>query len=305
MSVPVDRKDRIDLFGGSALLLFSAALGLNQVFIKLLNSGLQPVFGAGLRSVVAFFAVLAFALWRRKRLSISDGSLPAGLLTGVLFAVEFIFLFIALDHTTVTRVSIFFYSMPIWMSLGAHFLVPGERITPVRALGLVLAMAGVVWAFVDRGTGGGSLLGDILVTLGAVCWAAIGLSARVSRLSRAAPEMQLLYQLAVSSLILIPLAPLFGPLIRDLQPWHLGIFLLMALGVVSVGFLFWFWILKIYPASDVASYSFLAPVFGVIFGWLLLGEAIGPTIIGALALVSVGIVLINRRPKAPRNRDRN
>lgn len=293
----MERKDRIDLFGGSALLLFSAALGLNQVFIKLLNSGLQPVFGAGLRSVVAFVAVLAFALWRRKRLSISDGSLPAGLLTGVLFAVEFIFLFIALDHTTVTRVSIFFYSMPIWMSLGAHFLVPGERITPVRALGLVLAMAGVVWAFVDRGTGGGSLLGDVLVTLGAICWAAIGLAARVSRLSRAAPEMQLLYQLAVSSLILIPLAPLFGPLIREFEPWHLGIFLLMALGVVSVGFLFWFWILKIYPASDVASYSFLAPVFGVIFGWLLLGEAIGPTIIGALALVSVGIVLINRRPK--------
>jgi drug/metabolite transporter (DMT)-like permease len=293
----MQNKDRIDLFGGSTLVVFSILLGLNQVMIKLVNGGLQPVFSAGLRSGLAFLAVLAFALWRRKRLSIRDGSLPAGLFTGALFAIEFVFLFMALDFTTVTRVSIFFYTMPIWMMIGAHFLVAGEAITARKAVGLAVAMLGVVWAFVDRGTGGGSYLGDVLSTLAAMCWAAIGLTARVSPMRKSTPEMQLLYQLAVSAVILLPLSLLFGPLIRDLELWHLGLFAVMTFGVVSIGFVVWFWILSIYPASDMASFSFLAPLFGVIFGWLILGEDISLTIIGALTLVSLGIVLINRKAR--------
>ena len=106
-----------------------------------------------------------------------------------------------------------------------------------------------------------------------------------------------MYQLAVSSVILIPVSLFFGPLIRDLQPWHLGVFAVMVLGVVSIGFLVWFWVLSIYPPSDMASFSFLVPLFGVLFGWLILDEEVGLTLIGALALVSLGIVLINRRPK--------
>lgn len=293
----MEKKDRIDLLGGTALLVLSIMLGLNQVMIKLVNEGLQPVFSVGLRSICALVLVLAYALLRRKRLSITDGSLIPGVLAGLLFATEFVFVFLALDYTTVVRVSIFFYTMPIWMTLGAHFLIDGERITPIKALGLVVAMAGVVWAFSDRGAGGGNLLGDIFCTLGAMCWAAIGLMARTTRLNRSSPEMQLLYQLAVSAAVLLPLSLLFGPLIRDLQLWHLGLFAVMVIGVVSVGFLVWFWVLSIYPASDMASYSFLAPVFGVIFGWLILDEEIGTTIVGALVLVSVGIVLINRKPK--------
>jgi len=293
----MSRKTSIDLYGGAALLALSLMLGLNQVLIKVTNDGLQPVFSAGLRSSVAFFCVLAWAMWRGKTLTIRDGSLIAGMITGVLFAVEFVFLFLALDYTTVARVSIFFYSMPIWMTIGAHLFLPDERITPQKMLGLSLSMIGVAWAFADRGAGGGSIIGDILCTIGAMCWAAIGLIARVSKMNRAVPEMQLLYQLSVSAVILLPLSLLFGPLIRDLQPIHVPLFMIMAIGVVSIGFLSWFKILSIYPASEMASYSFLAPVFGVIFGWLFLDEKIGVTIIGALTLVSLGIVLINRKPK--------
>jgi len=67
--------------------------------------------------------------------------------------------------------------------------------------------------------------------------------------------------------------------------------------VVCFGFLAWFWVLKIYPASDMASYSFLAPVFGVLFSWLILGEEISWSVIAALALVAAGIYLVNRRAR--------
>ena len=64
--------------------------------------------------------------------------------------------------------------------------------------------------------------------------------------------------------------------------------------IASGGFLFWFWLLKIYPASGVASFSFLSPIFGVAFGWLILGETIGLSLWAALGLVCAGLILINR-----------
>jgi len=67
------------------------------------------------------------------------------------------------------------------------------------------------------------------------------------------------------------------------------------LAIASFGFLAWFWLMKIYPASGVASFSFLSPVFAVVLGWLILGEEIGLTTLIALALVAGGLILINRR----------
>ena len=67
--------------------------------------------------------------------------------------------------------------------------------------------------------------------------------------------------------------------------------------VVSAAFLFWLWLLSIYPASSIASFSFLSPIFGVGLGWLLLGEHVGPEIGVALVLVCAGLIIINRPPK--------
>jgi drug/metabolite transporter (DMT)-like permease len=124
------------------------------------------------------------------------------------------------------------------------------------------------------------------------------LVARVTPMNRSVPEMQLLYQLVVSAIVLIPAAALIGDQVRDLQPYHFGILVFQAVVVVGFGFSTWFWVLSKYPASDMASFGFLAPVFGVLLGWLMLGERITVLIVVALVLVSVGIVLINRKPKS-------
>lgn len=295
----MERKDRIDAFGAVVLITFSALLGLNQVLIKVVNAGLQPVFQAGFRSVCAFFPVLVFALIARKRLSISDGSLVPGLVSGSFFATEFLLLFMALDYTTVARASVFFYTMPFWVALGAHFLIPGERLTPVRLAGLAIAMAGVAYALLkDAGAAGQyAFYGDIACIVAASLWAGIALVARTTALSRSSPEMQLLYQLAVSAVTLVPISFLFGEVVREMTPGLAAIFAFQALGVVGIGFVVWFWVLSIYPASDMTSFSFLTPLFGVLFGWLILGEELTSAIVIALVLVSVGIVMISRKPR--------
>lgn len=293
------RKDRIDLLGGSFLVVFSALLGLNQALVKLVNSGFAPAFQAGLRSALAFLPVLIFALLMRKRLTMRDGSFWPGVACGLLFSVEFMLLFAALDYTTVSRASIFFYTMPVWVTLGAHFLLPGEGMTRLKALGLVVSVSGVALALSGNAAPASAhaLLGDMMCLLAALGWAAIALMARTTAFSKAIPEMQLLYQLAVSAPVMIGFALMTGETVRAPTEAHLAILAFQSFVIVGCGFLTWFWVLSVYPASDMASFGFLAPVFGVFFGWLVFDDALTLRLIAALALVGLGIVLVNRKPK--------
>ena len=239
------RKDQMDMFGAVSLVLFAALFGFNQVVIKVGNEGFQPVFFAGLRSICALPLILIWMRFRGIPLRIAPGTAPAGLLLGGFFSIEFLALFLALDLTTVTRLSVIFYSMPIWMALGAHVFLPGERLNQRKSLGLVLAF---------------------------------GVSAVV---------------LSLASLA-------FGPLLREVAPIHLAALAFQVIVIAVMAYVFWLWMLTIYPASSVAAFSFLGPIFGVFFGWLLLGESIGPSLLGALALVAAGLWLISRpRRKVP------
>lgn len=298
----MDRKTSIDAFGALSLTGFSVFLAFNQIIIKLVNQGLQPVFFAGIRSLIAIFCLWLWLVWKGRPPRLERRYIGVGVLVGIAFAAEFLCLFIALDLTTVTRTSIILYSMPVWLALAAHFVLPGERTTTTKAIGLALAFAGVAWAILDRSSGQGqaSLTGDLFALFAAWAWAAIALLARGTRLREVRPDMQLFWQVLVSAPILILAAPLFGPLIRDLQPIHIAGLVFQAVAVVSAGFMFWLWLLSIYPAASVASFSFLTPIFGVALGWLMLGEHVGFSVLGAAGLVAVGIILINR-PARPQS----
>ena len=298
------RKTHIDISGATLLIGVSALLGINQVCIKFVNGGLGPLFQAGLRSVCAFIVVGLFAWLMRRRLSISDGSLSPGIISGVLFAFEFMLLFQALDYISVSRASILFYTMPFWLTLAAHFLIQGEQLTPLKVIGLLFSLVGVVITLgFNPNTGaskGITILGDIFSLLAAVGWAGIAVLARTTTLQRSSPEMQLLYQLAVSAPILLVAAWFTGDIFRepDLITW--GVFAFQVIVVVSIGFLTWFWMLSIYPVANMAVFSFLAPVFGVFFGWLLLNEQLTLPVTISLLFISAGIALVNWPRKQPR-----
>jgi drug/metabolite transporter (DMT)-like permease len=157
----------------------------------------------------------------------------------------------------------------------------------------------VIWALFDpQSRHAGSLLGDGLALLAALSWAGIALTVRLTKVSELTPESQLFWQLSVSVVGLLAAAPLFGDLLRDPTALHIAGLGFQAVFVASLGFLFWLRLMTIYPASDIAAFSFLSPVLSVGMGWLLLDEPVGPGFIGAMCLVAVGIVLINRRRKS-------
>ncbi|MEM9332760.1 MAG: DMT family transporter [Pseudomonadota bacterium] len=293
----MERKSHIDATGAIILIIFMAVLGLNQVAVKIVNDGMAPVFQAGLRSLAAAPLILIYCLWRKTPINVSREILIPGFATGFAFAFEFALLFQAVQFTTVARASVFFYTMPFWVAIGAHFLIPGEKLTPMRILGLSLAGLGVAVALSNKNTQAGefALLGDLMALAAATGWAAIALIARTTKFSTITPDLQLLYQLVVSAILLLPLALYLGDTFSEPTTTHWLIFAAQVVLVVCIGFMTWFWVLSIYPASDMASFSFLAPLFGVLFGWLILAEALTWTIVIALFFVGAGIILVNRR----------
>lgn len=291
------RKESLDGLGLGALLAVQLLLAFNQVIVKEVNAGLQPVFFAGLRSVLAVIFVWGFLHWRGLTGRIRRVDLWPGLAMGVTFAFEFLCLFMALDLTLISRASVIFYSMPVWMGILGHFFLPGERLTPLRALGLALAFAGTAWAVLSRGAGpgAGSITGDLFALGAAFGWAFTAFLARKTRLREAGPEAQLFWMVLVSGPILLAVSPAFGPLLRDIQPQHWVWLVFQASVVVAGGFVAWLWLLSVYPTTTVASFSFLTPLFAIGFGYILYAEPVGWPLLVAFVLVAAGIVLINRR----------
>jgi drug/metabolite transporter (DMT)-like permease len=290
------QQQNMDIKGAALLVGFAIVLAFNQVVIKVTNDGFQPAFQAGMRSVGAIVLIWAWMMWKTQSVRLPRRLWLVGAWAGFLFAAEFICLFTALDLTSVARVSILFYSMPVWLAIFAHFLLPGEQLTSTRALGLALAMAGVTWAVLERDpVTGGSILGDILAIIAALSWAAIALTVRLSRLREETPEAQLFVQQLVAAPILIGFGLWVGDPITDPTSLHWAGVMYQTVIVAFAGFLLWFYLVAKYSASGVASFSFLSPVFAVFMGWWILGERIGVGTWGALILVSLGLILINRK----------
>jgi drug/metabolite transporter (DMT)-like permease len=290
----------LDLFGGASLVGVMLLLAFNQLLIKQTNVGLQPVFAAGLRSAVATVCV-GLWLWRRGRLTgVTRAVALEGTLMGMVFAGQFLCLFLALDLTSVSHASIIFYSMPVWLAFMSHVWLPGDRMTLTKGVGLAMAFAGTVAALFTRGdaAAGASIAGDLLALGAALGWAAQTVIARRPVMAEAGAEQQLFWMVLVSAPILLLVSPAFGPLVRALQPMHVVALLFQGAVVVSGGFIAFLWLLSVYAPTTVASFSFLTPIFGLAIGRLLLSEPLGARIVVACLLVGAGILLINYRPSA-------
>jgi drug/metabolite transporter (DMT)-like permease len=296
-ALPIHARHALDRVAVVLLLLLCASWGLSQVAIKVANEGVSPVFQAGLRSAGAALLVLLWSAWRGVRLGRADGTLGWGLAVGVLFGLEFLLYFAGMALTTASRGVIFLYVAPFVVALGAHFFLANDRLSGSKVVGLVAAFGGVTLAFADglRLGSGRALLGDALCLGAALLWAATTVMIKGSPLTRAPPEKTLLYQLGVSAVLL----PVLAWLMHEpglFRPTPL-VLLAVAYQIVIVAFasyVTWFWLMVRYPASQLSTFTFMAPIFGVAFGGLLLAEPVGPTLLASVALIAAGICLVNR-----------
>ncbi len=292
---PRPRKDHLDALAVGILLMCCMFWGFQQVLVKATVAELPPVFQSAVRGVGATLLLWLWCQWRGVRLFDRDGSLWAGLLVGCLFAVEFAFIYIGLQHTSASRLTVFLYTSPFWVAALLPWFIRTERLRPVQWLGMACAFAAVVFALRD-GFGGGGARGDLMGLAAGALWGLTTVAIRAANLTRLAAEKLLFYQLAVSTVVLLLLSNGMG------EPWdgHWSGFAIGSVAVQTVigafaSYLAWMWMLGHYPATKISAFVFLTPLFALLFGMLWLGEAVTLTLILSLTLVAVGIVLVNRK----------
>ena len=277
--------------------MLCAIWGLGQIATKIGLEGISPLFQAGLRSTGATAIILIWIALRKIPMNWRDGTGWLGVGIGLVFAMEFVCLYQGLVYTGAARATILLYTAPFFVALGAHWLIPNDKLTLPKLIGLLLAFAGVLIAFYDRlgASNPKALLGDILCLAAAFFWAMTTVMVKATRLRSVVPEKNLLYQLAVSSIVLMAGAQLAGePGVFKGSATVWLAFLYQTLFIASISYLTWFFLIQRFRASALASFTFLTPVFGVVFAWLLLGEPVTLTIVLAMMLIAAGIVLVNR-----------
>lgn len=300
MTRAVLRKPHLDGLAVALLIACSAFWGFQQVLVKATIVEIAPVFQAAIRFGLATLLLMVWSLWRGVPLLRHDGSLLPGLLAGSLFAFEFACLYIGLQFSAASRLTVFLYTAPFWVAVLLPLWVKSEQLQKWQWVGLGLAFLAVLFALRDgllQGINPQQWLGDLLALVAGLAWGLTTVTIRSSRLASISPEKLLFYQIGISALLMPGLSWLLG------EPWHADFsgFAISSLVLQTVvgafaSYLAWMWMLGRYPATKISVFAFLTPVFALLFGALWLGEPVTPVLLTSLALVAIGIVLVNRKP---------
>lgn len=287
----------LDATAFATLLLLTALWGFQQVAIKWIAADVSLVMQAAIRSVIATALLLAWMRLRKQAVFGRDGTLWAGVIAGVLFAFEFVFIYGGLAYTNASRMSVFIYLAPAVTALGLYLFVPGERLAPLQWAGVLLAFAGIVVAF-GQGffTAQVTYIGDLCGIAAAILWGATTVIVRASRLAQIEASKTLLYQIAASALVLPVASLLLGEKgVVALTPVAMASLAFQSVIIAFASYLAWFWLLTRYYAARVAVFSSLTPIFGVLSGVVFLDEPLSAGFVAAALLVAAGVVLVNLR----------
>lgn len=291
----------IPLTASLTLVLLCFLWGGNVVSIKISNQGIPPLLAATIRSGVAAGLLWAYARSRNKEVFLQGPDVKHGAVIGILFGLEFLFLYWGLDFTHASRGNIFLYVHPFWVALGAHFLLPDDRLTAAKGGGLLLAFAGLLSVFGSRSAtlGPQFWIGDAMALSAAFFWAATTLYIKKIISIRDFTHYQTLFAQLLFSLPVLAVA--WWIFERD-NPLSLNGLVVGAIGyqcvvVAFFSYLLWFWMIHRFPVSRLTAFTFLAPLFGVILSGLLLREPIPLLLWFGLGLVGAGIYLVNQPSK--------
>jgi len=296
----IESKEYLDVEAIFALLILTLLWGLNYTAIKFSNQGLSPVFTSALRSIIASICGIIYCLRKRERLFHTDIMLFHGLMVGLLFGIEFACIYFGMLYTDAARSVIFVYLSPFVVAAGAHFFLKGDRLTFLKTLGLLLAFTGIVFVFSGRPKTAKAtmFIGDLLEIAAAFLWGATTIYIKKFMAEKVHPINTFLYQLFFSIPILFIVSLILEPKwVFKVDPYIVGSLVYQSVIIAFMSYFVWFKLIHNYSVSRLSAFTFFTPVFGVLFGILLLKEELTISLMVGLPLVSIGIFFVNWRTK--------
>lgn len=282
------------------IIVLALIWGVNWVFMKAGMAYFPPILFSALRFLSAGAVLLIISRWRGVTAPTGDEWGPI-LFTGL---VQIAFTNAVLQNALLIidagLASVLFYTMPLWLSMLAHFLLPDDRLSPLKISALLLGVVGLtillklnpdtllqLWQ--RPGT-----LSELLVLVASVAWALCNIvmkrvSGRINALRFTT------YQMITGGLLLLAYSALTEPLQLPPALAYQGWATVAFSGIVAsaLAFLMWFRLLRAIPASTAGISLLLVPVVGVFSGVLLLGETVDLAMITGMALILISIGLVN------------
>lgn len=293
-----EQPSHIPLGGVLMLVVLSFLWGANMVTIKVSNVGIPPMLAATIRSVVASFLLWLYARSQGEAVFLPREFFKHGIVIGALFGGEFLVLYWGTVFTDASRAIIFIYTHAIWVALSAHFILHGERLTWGKGLGVLIAFAGLVLVFGSRSASLGPLfwVGDLMELTAGILWAATTIYVKKFIWNTPITHYQTLFAQLFFSIFVLATGWLVFEWGRPLAPTLpvLAAVFYQSVIVAFMSYLAWFWLIHHYQVSRLASFTFLAPLFGVIASGIFLHESLTVFLWIGLAFVAAGIYLVNR-----------
>ena len=188
---------------------------------------------------------------------------------------------------------------PLFGVIFAHLLTQDEKLTPLKLAGVIVGFLGVaVMIGPDAISGlGGNLAAQMMILAGAASYAFAGIFGRRYKAMGVSPMATATGQVIASSIILLPLV-----LVID-RPWTLpapgwdAIAALIGVAAISTAFAYflYFRILASAGATNLLLVTFLIPISAILLGTAFLSEALLPRQIAGMALIGLGLSLIDGR----------
>ena len=296
---PVQRKDHLDTLAITLLVACCAFWGFQQILIKFASREIPPLWQASVRMAGATLLLWLWCQVRGVPLFGRDGTLRGGLLVGLLFAGEFCLIYLGLQHTSASRLTVFLYTSPFWVALLLPRFITAEKLRRIQWIGLGMAFTAVAVAFSEaflHSSMPGQWKGDAMGLAAGLLWGLTTLAIRTTKVASVSAEKSLFYQLGVTAVVTPLLSLALGETWSfdySAMAWG-SVFLQTAVGAFA-SYLTWMWMLRHYPATQMSTFTFLTPLFALVFGVLLLGEPLTLQLVLALVGVAAGIVLVSRK----------
>lgn len=279
------------------LILLSLLWGGAFFFSKIAVGAIGPMTTAACRVALAAGVLLAVVRLGGHRMPTEAAALGAFLVMGLLNnAIPFTLIFWGQTHIDSSLAAILNAMTPVFAVLIAHAATRDEKLTPAKGLGVVVALGGVVLLIGPAALGGLTAAGwGMLAVLAAgVSYACAGIWGR--RFKGLPVQVAAAGMLCGSSVLLIPTALVVErPWVFDPAAVHVAAVIGLALLSTALAYLLYFRILQSAGATNVALVTFLIPVSALALGVLILGERLEPGALGGMALIFVGLGIIDGR----------
>ncbi len=193
-------------------------------------------------------------------------------------------------------------SVPIWTGTFAYALLPNERLSRTRVAGLALGFIGVAAVISRDGLmlDGAALRGQLAILGAAACY---GIGAVYFRRYLVGRDSTFIAgsQSAIGFVLITPVMIAAGatPDPSRLATETILAALALAFLCSGIAIVIYYWLLREVTAAQATTSTYLIPISAIAWGWLVLGERLTWTVLPGLALIILGVWLLNRPAPTP------